>query len=368
MASWETTKAWLLVLVLLVAKTYYGEGEPQAERQVPCVFAFGDSLTDSGNNNNLRTSAKANYQPYGIDFPNGSTGRFSNGLTVFDIIAQLLGFETFIGPFANRNSSGSESDILKGVNYASGGAGIRDDTGRAMGEVISLGSQIRNHGIIVSRIMSRLGDIGRAKEYLGKCLYYFSIGANDYINNYFVPQNYTTSRIYTPQQYAVSLNQLLSLYLKNLHDVYGARKFVVFGIGSIGCLPRTISMSNGSSCVEEQNRAAQLFNERLRLSIDELNQNYTDSRFIFVNTTAISSADSRLTGFLVVNAPCCPTNSDGLCIPNGIPCQNRSQYIFFDEFHPTEPFNRIVAHDSYNDPDGSFTHPMDINQLARSQL
>jgi len=44
------------------------------------------------------------------------------------IAAQLLGFEKFIPPFANI----SGSDILKGVNYASGGAGIRIETGMNM--------------------------------------------------------------------------------------------------------------------------------------------------------------------------------------------------------------------------------------------
>lgn len=38
--------------------------------------------------------------------------------------AELLGFEEYIQSFA----SASGSDILKGVNYASGGAGIRDET------------------------------------------------------------------------------------------------------------------------------------------------------------------------------------------------------------------------------------------------
>jgi len=43
------------------------------------------------------------------------------------IAAQLLGFENFIPPFTNINGS----DILKGVNYASGGAGIRFETNKA---------------------------------------------------------------------------------------------------------------------------------------------------------------------------------------------------------------------------------------------
>lgn len=58
-------------------------GDPR----VPCFFIFGDSLADSGNNNQLDTLAKVNYKPYGIDFPRGTpTGRFTNGRTTADIL------------------------------------------------------------------------------------------------------------------------------------------------------------------------------------------------------------------------------------------------------------------------------------------
>jgi len=44
-------------------------------------FVFGDSLVDSGNNDFLATTARADAPPYGIDFPtHRPTGRFSNGL------------------------------------------------------------------------------------------------------------------------------------------------------------------------------------------------------------------------------------------------------------------------------------------------
>lgn len=52
----------------------------------PALYVFGDSLLDSGNNDFLPTLAKANYFPYGADFPKGSTGRFTNGRTVADFI------------------------------------------------------------------------------------------------------------------------------------------------------------------------------------------------------------------------------------------------------------------------------------------
>lgn len=77
-------KALYLVSFLLMVSNLQScvHGDPQ----VPCYFIFGDSLADGGNNNDLRTGAKVNYPPYGIDFPGGPTGRFTNGLTIVDII------------------------------------------------------------------------------------------------------------------------------------------------------------------------------------------------------------------------------------------------------------------------------------------
>ena len=84
-----SARAWrLLPIVLLGAVLVLFEyssvvhGEPQ----VPCFFIFGDSLADNGNNNLLLTLAKANFSPYGIDFPGGATGRFTNNRTTVDLI------------------------------------------------------------------------------------------------------------------------------------------------------------------------------------------------------------------------------------------------------------------------------------------
>uniref|UniRef100_A0A2C9UG59 GDSL esterase/lipase n=1 Tax=Manihot esculenta TaxID=3983 RepID=A0A2C9UG59_MANES len=67
----------IFLLTLASLKQHCVDGESK----VPCYFIFGDSLVDSGNNNNLPTLAKVNYLPYGIDFPEGPTGRFCNGRT-----------------------------------------------------------------------------------------------------------------------------------------------------------------------------------------------------------------------------------------------------------------------------------------------
>ncbi|KAK9267843.1 hypothetical protein L1049_010279 [Liquidambar formosana] len=164
-------KTWWVVFVVLSVMDLcpWALGAPQ----VPCYFIFGDSLADSGNNNLLPTIAKANYQPYGIDFLTGPTGRFCNGRTTVDVLAQLLGFDNFIPPFATATGP----DILQGVNYASGAAGIRQESGQQQGARISMDAQLRNHNITVSHIVHILGNKHKAAKYLKKCIYTVGMGS-----------------------------------------------------------------------------------------------------------------------------------------------------------------------------------------------
>lgn len=119
---------------------------------VPANFVFGDSLVDVGNNNYIVSLSKANYPPNGIDF-GIPTGRYTNGRTIVDIIGYFCyisaslhlhtvvfflhlfflspGQELGLGltpPYLAPTTRGSV--ILKGVNYASGGGGILNETGR----------------------------------------------------------------------------------------------------------------------------------------------------------------------------------------------------------------------------------------------
>lgn len=64
--------------------------EKTDSKLVPALYVFGDSTIDSGNNNYLDTIVKANYSPYGIDFVDGPTGRFTNGKTIADHLGKTL--------------------------------------------------------------------------------------------------------------------------------------------------------------------------------------------------------------------------------------------------------------------------------------
>ncbi|TXG53700.1 hypothetical protein EZV62_018956 [Acer yangbiense] len=303
---------WYLVTLSSLVN---GGGAPQ----VPCYFTFGASLYDNGNNNAFVTAARANYPPYGIDFRRGPTGRFTNGRNTADIIGQ---------------------DILKGVNYAPGSSGILDETGQHLGARISMNQQLLNHQSTISRIVSILGDNESASKLLSKCIYTVGIGNNDYIGNYF-SRFYPTRSIYTIERYAEILIQQYSQRLKTLYN-YGARKVALFGVPPLGCSPIVIAMlgTNGSLCVDIVNKAIQLFNAGLIPLIDELNKNQQDAKFIYLNSYHITMTPT--TGFKFTNTPCCEVGGNNtlmLCIPFRTPCQNRSDYMYWDAMHPTEAAN-----------------------------
>lgn len=63
-------------------------GVAVSQSEARAFFVFGDSLVDSGNNNYLATTARADSPPYGIDYPTRrATGRFSNGYNIPDLIS-----------------------------------------------------------------------------------------------------------------------------------------------------------------------------------------------------------------------------------------------------------------------------------------
>ena len=71
-----------------------------------------------------------------------------------------------------------------------------------------------------------------------------------------------------------------------------------------------------------------------------------------------------ITGFRVIDAGCCPARSDGQCIQDSTPCQNRTEYVFWDAIHPTEAVNRFTARRSYIAYLPSDAYPTDISHLV----
>ncbi|XP_078439019.1 GDSL esterase/lipase At4g18970-like [Wolffia australiana] len=354
---WTVAIVWGTLMGLLMA-----------EPQVPCYFIFGDSLVDSGNNNDMPSLARANYAPYGIDFPDGPTGRFSNGKTTTDVIAELLGFENFIPPYSTTKGEA----ILSGANFASAAAGIREETGQQLGQRISFDGQIQNYKSAVSQIVSLLGDEKSAAKYLSKCIYTVGMGSNDYLNNYFLPTIYSTSSRYTVEEYANVLVDQYTGQLKTLYD-YGARKVAVIGVGQIGCTPNELAQQspNGVLCVGRINKAIEIFNKKLIAMVNSFNANMDDAKFTYINSYGMLRdvlAKPEAYGFNVTNEGCCGVgrnNGQITCLPLQTPCADRDKYLFWDAFHPSEAGNLIFGRRSYSAASRTDAHPVDIRRLAQ---
>jgi len=96
MGTTATARRLLLLLALAVvvllppSSAVHGSGRSGGYEDISAIFMFGDSIVDPGNNNHRLTEAKANFPPYGQDFPGRvATGRFSNGLVPGDLLGML---------------------------------------------------------------------------------------------------------------------------------------------------------------------------------------------------------------------------------------------------------------------------------------
>jgi hypothetical protein len=83
------------MIIIIIGLTMIFDKFGGVHAKLDAIFVFGDSIVDPGNNNYLPLGqAKANHLPNGIDFPTPnarkSTGRFTNGLTIPDMLGQYL--------------------------------------------------------------------------------------------------------------------------------------------------------------------------------------------------------------------------------------------------------------------------------------
>ncbi|KAF4372958.1 GDSL esterase/lipase At1g33811 [Cannabis sativa] len=359
----------VVVLMIWFWLSGLGCSQPQQQQsQVPCFFIFGDSLVDNGNNNGIISLARANYQPYGIDFPQGSTGRFTNGRTFVDVLAQLFGFRTYIPPYARTRGRA----LLRGANYASGASGIRDETGNNLGGHSSMNDQVSNFGETVEQMRRFFrGDTNALNTYLSKCIFYSGLGSNDYLNNYFMTDYYSTSSQYTPRAYASALIQDYTRQLTQLYRL-GARKMIVTSVGQIGCIPYELARfdGNNSRCNEDINKAIQIFNTQIIRLVNRFNSQFPGAKFVYMDfyqSTVDLYRKARSYGFEELDKGCCGVgrnNGQITCLPLQQPCEDRSKYLFWDAFHPTEAVNIILGKAAYGSKTQSYTYPINIQQLV----
>ncbi|EEC82803.1 hypothetical protein OsI_27577 [Oryza sativa Indica Group] len=332
---------------------------------VPALFVFGDSLIDNGNNNNLASFAKANYYPYGIDFAAGPTGRFCNGYTIVDELAELLGLP-LVPPYSQ--ASGHVQQLLQGVNFASAAAGILDESGGNFVGRIPFNQQIDNFEATVEQIAGAVGGKEAAASMVARSILFVGLGSNDYLNNYLMP-NYNTRRRYTPRQFADLLADRYAAQLTRLYKA-GARKFVVAGVGSMGCIPNVLAQSVESRCSPEVDALVVPFNANVRAMLGRLDGGgLPGASLVFLDNYGVFKAilgDPAAHGFAVVDRGCCGIGRNAgqvTCLPFMPPCDGRDRYVFWDAFHPTAAVNVLIAREAFYGG-ADVVSPINVRRLA----
>ncbi|KAL4019199.1 hypothetical protein IC575_022844 [Cucumis melo] len=346
------------------------------------TFVFGDSLVDAGNNDYIFTLSKANSPPYGIDFkPSGGqpTGRFTNGRTISDIIGEYLGAKSFPPPFLAPISTQSDTIIHKGINYASGASGILDETGLLFLGRISLREQVKNFEESRNEMVKLKGE-NETMEVLKNSIFSLTVGSNDIIN-YIQPSiPFFQTNKPSPSDYLDHMISNLTVHLKRLHAL-GARKFVVVGVGPLGCIPfvRAIHFVTNEKCLEEVNRLIETYNFKLSGVVDQLNLEFgLNTMFVYANSYAVFTkiiVNYRQYGFVNAKQPCCVGYFPPfICYKDrqnqsstSFLCDDRSKYVFWDAYHPTEAANIIIAKELL-DGDETITSPINIRQLYAYRL
>ncbi|XP_065868544.1 GDSL lipase-like [Euphorbia lathyris] len=326
------------------------------------IFVFGDSLYDPGNLNNLNISIdeKANYWPYGETFFNFSTGRFCDGLINPDFIAMKVNIPLW-KPYLEPGTQ----NFTHGANFAAGGAGVLPQSNA--GATISLMLQMSFFEEVVSQLKKEVGE-EEAQNILMKSIYLSSIGGNDY--NYYVTNNPNTT-LSEGQEFVQLVIGNLTQVIKEIYEM-GGRKFAFQNVGPMGCLPfiRVTYGLSDEECLEELMELSRLHNKLLLKAAKELETDLPGFKYsIFDYYSSLYDIIKHPTqyGFQFAATPCCGAGSAHCGIEPYELCSNTSEYVYFDNAHPTQALNMLLSNLMW-DGDSTFTTPYNFKQLFELEV
>lgn len=68
----------------------------------------------------------------------------------------------------------------------------------------------------------------------------------------------------------------------------------------------------------------------------------------------------------MLDSACCGSGTfraDG-CDSSATVCENRDNYLFWDDYHPSNAATKVAANDVFGDP-GIYVHPVNVQQLVQ---
>lgn len=152
---------------------------------------------------------------------------------------------------------------------------------------------------------------------------------------------------------------------------------MVFGLGPMGCIPLQRVLSTTGDCQDRTNTLALSFNQATSKLVSQLSSSLPNATFKFgdaydvVNDlitnpnkygetygwttfpTLFSLSFQQIlfdsyVGFNNSDSPCCSFGKIRpalTCIPASTLCKDRSKYVFWDEYHPSDSANELIANE-----------------------
>ncbi|KAL6839615.1 hypothetical protein ACP4OV_030554 [Aristida adscensionis] len=326
-------------------------GADAATGKGPVIYIFGDSMSDVGNNNYLLLSlAKCDYPWYGIDYTNGfPTGRFTNGRTIGDIMAAKFGVPS-PPPFLSLYMT--DDEVLGGVNFASGGAGLLNETGIYFVQYLSFDNQISSFEKVKNAMIAKIGKKA-AEETVNDAIFQIGLGSNDYINNFLRPFM-ADGIVYTHDEFIALLMETMTRQLTRLYYL-GARNIWFTGLAPLGCIPsQRVLSDSGEDCLDEVNAYAVEFNKAAGNLFEGLNAKLPGARISLADCYSVVMElidHPQKYGFQTSHTSCCDvdTSVGGLCLPTATVCPDRTAFVFWDAYHTSDAANEVIAARLFDD-------------------
>jgi phospholipase/lecithinase/hemolysin len=327
-----------------------------ADQPFKKVYVFGDSYTDTGNNNNSNGPGifrHVSNLPYGRTFFHHPTNRYSDGRLVIDYVAEYLNLPYF-PPYRNKSA-----DTTHGINFAVGGCTVIpysyflkinatfDTVPESL--VPTQLTWFKDH-IKGSGCKDAISTPKECKAVFdGALVWIGEMSANDY--------NY----LYKTKTVSKNLQKLAIWYeTKFIKDILkmGAKYIVVQGLPTTGCFPMAF-ISNAPTdrdeigCVASKNKESYDHNMILQAKLHSLRKKFPSSVIVYGDDWhAYREVYKNPTkyGFTERFKACCGSGGDynfnmmATCgSSEATSCKHPSRYMNWDGLHVTTELNRVVS-------------------------
>lgn len=299
------------------------------------VYAFGDSLTDSGKSTssvwsiyNFLNGYPGPINPHGKcdsfhPCPPYYDGRYSNGKAAVELLANgVLAGGSTAGNFFNFAVSGATTGI---GNY--GDDGSQAHPGNRYAPLPPLPGIAQQISFFQSYYSQSVAP---------NALYFLWGGANDYLTDVYIPL--ATNPSLNPNNVAQTAAQTAATNVANYAAAlasFGAQSILVPNLPDLGLTP--FVTAQGSNVINPAHEYSVIFNQTLSALLAGVDAQ-------FANTDVIKFDTFGFFNTIVAN-PAAFGFSDAVsaCVVAGVACANPGAHVFWDDFHPTALMHALVA-------------------------